>query len=759
MRDRPSQRLFEQLPQHHRNRDPENGRPLEALSALLGEELRIVERDIDQLYDNWFIETCERWVIPYIAALVGARGLRDIGGGEAGLRSFIANTLGYRQAKGTAAALEQMARDVTGWPVVAVEFFQRLIWSQHANHVRPEALGTASIRDAEAARFAHGPFERACHSVAAGPAGGYAGRYNIPNIGLFVWRLDAYPLGFLVNEVQGYLGGPQPRASTHGPGLLHFDPLGADRPLHNRPKPDTSIAARVTERIVPAALDRRLLHRDLNDLRGGVLGAGRWFDDLPVVQIRLDGVTLPPAKLHSCNLELLDDGGGGFTWTRPKNAGEVLFDPERGRIALHADDEGKPIETVHAYAAPFDLGGGPYDRTDSVESWRDAFFPEGEALPWRIGVSSRAEDKTDIIDQGGPVVDSLAVALQRWNAAATPGMRGIITIFDNASYTANLTTPTRRIRIPPGARLAIVAAAWPLVPLPGGVKRRDMRMLSAIHRRPHIRSDIWVIGEAGNPGDEPGSLILDGLLVEGEVSVRPGSLGTLAIRHATIGASAAGLAAGIAVVGGNEALAVTLDHAIAGSVAMGAAGGGLAIHDSIVGEDRLAGEDPDSMTLVVNAPAADLDLARSTLFGRSQVRSIEAENGLLMGKAEAAHRQTGCVRFCFATLSSRVPRRYHCAPDLALEAEAKRLERDLTADEAAAIASGVYPRFTLSAFPGSAFGQLALNCSEWIRSGAFGGAEMGAGFMLREPFRRANLADALQEYLPFGLEAAPLYLS
>lgn len=770
MRNRPPRALFEVLPQHLRVRDAEVGRPLEALTGLLAEELRIVEQDIDQLYDNWFIETCEPWAVPYIAALVGARGLRDIGGGEAGLRSFIANTLGYRQAKGTAAALEQMARDVTGWPIVAVEFFQRLIWSQNVNHVRPDAPGIASVRDSEGARAAHGPFETACHTAASGPAAGWAGRYNLPNIGLFVWRLDAYPLGFLSNEPNGYLGGPQPRVSQFGAGLLHFDPLGADRPLHNRPKADTSIAARVDERVVPAPLDRRRLHRDLNALRDGEAGAGRWFDELPVVRIRLDGTTLPPQKLYCCNLEAQPDGGGGFVWERPSNPGEVLFDPELGRISLHPDDEAKPVETVHAYAAPFDIGGGPYDRTESVEEWRGAFFPAGEAPPWRIGVSSRAEDQTNDPDQGGPVVATLLAAIQRWNAEAAPGARGIIAILDNASYASvNLATPTRAIRIPAGARLAIVAASWPVAELPGGIRRRDPNLISAIHRRPHIGSDLWALGLPGGPNDEPGELILDGLLVEGELAILDqlmvqgelvaGALGRLEVRHSTVGAGAATLAKGIRVVAGNEALTVAVRGSIVGKVAMNAAAGGLGVFDSIVGEDRISGEDPDSMTVVVQAPAADLELARSTLYGRCSVRAIEAENSILVGRADAAHRQAGCVRFCYAPLSSRAPRRYRCAPDLSLEAAAARLGRELTAAERIQVANGDIPRFTDSRFGASAFGQLSLGCPAAIRIGAEGGAEMGAGFGAGEPFRRANLADAMQEYLPFGLAAAPLFLS
>jgi hypothetical protein len=280
---------------------------------------------------------------------------------------------------------------------------------------------------------------------------------------------------------------------------------------------------------------------------------------------------------------------------------------------------------------------------------------------------------------------------------------------------------------------------------------------------------LWVIGIPGGADDEGGRLVLDGLLVEGEVAVLDqlvllgqlvvGALGRLEIRHSTVGASAAGLANGVRVVAGNEALTVAVRSAIVGKVAMNAAAGGLGIFDSIVGEDRISGEDPDSMTLVVQAPAADLELARSTLFGRCSVRAIEAENSILVGRADSAHRQAGCVRFCYAPLSSRVPRRYRCAPDLSLDSAAVRLGRDLTAAERVEVANGDTPRFTDSRFPGSAFGQLSLGCSAAIRTGAEGGAEMGAGFGLGEPFRRANLADAMQEYLPFGLAAAPLFLS
>lgn len=757
MHERPAVSLIDLLPQHLRNRDAAEGQALEALMGLLGEELAKVERDIDQLYDNWFIESCEPWVIPYIGALIGARPMRSFGGNEVGLRSYIANTLGYRQAKGTAAALEQIARDVTGWPVVAVEFFQRLIWSQHVNHVRPDAFGTASIRDAEAARLSEGPFGSACHSAAAGPADGASGRYAIPHVGLFIWRLDAFPLTYLSNAAAGYVGGLVPRISTIGPGFRHFDPLGADRALFNLPKPDRSIAGRVDMRMVAAPLDRRLLHRDLDRLREGAADGGRWFDEVPVLRVRLDGAELPPERLHSCNLETRDDGSGNPTWRRPAQPGELLFDPELGRLALHASDEAKTVEVSCAFAAPFAIGGGPYDRNDSFGAWREQVFGDSNVAPWVIGVSARTEEQTDDPLQGGPVVGSLAAAIERWNAAAVDGALGLIVMLDNASYSEDLTDAAHILRIPAGAVLAISAAAWPILPGNGGVATRNLAALAPAGRRPHVRSDLRVRATAPVGEEEAGRLILDGLLIEGEVAILAGALGTLSLRHCTVGASAQGLSKGLRVVSQNGGLAVEVDHCITGAIALGTAGGGLIVADSIIGEDRDLQADPDLLPLVVDAPATDVEISRSTVFGRAVIRSIEAENCLLLGTARAAQRQQGCIRFSYAPLTSRLPRRYRCQPELAIAAAEQAAGAALPDPERDRVARSVVPIFTASAYPANAFAQLALACPDAIAAGAFGGAEMGAGYTSGTPFRRANLADMLEEYLPFGLVAAPLY--
>jgi hypothetical protein len=164
------------------------------------------------------------------------------------------------------------------------------------------------------------------------------------------------------------------------------------------------------------------------------------------------------------------------------------------------------------------------------------------------------------------------------------------------------------------------------------------------------------------------------------------------------------------------------------------------------------------MALVVDAHSADADISRSTLFGRVEARSIEAENSLFMGRALALQRQQGCVRFCYAPPGSRLARRFRCQPELAIQAAAPPGQTLSPAIEAE-IAAGLRPIFTSKRWSEAAYGQLALTCPEAIRSGGEDGAEMGAGFAAGEPYRRQNLASVLEEYLPFGLIAAPIYIN
>lgn len=64
-------RLYELLPVVYRQRDSLQGFPLRDLLRVIAEQVLRIEDDITQLYDDWFIETCRDWVVPYIADLAG----------------------------------------------------------------------------------------------------------------------------------------------------------------------------------------------------------------------------------------------------------------------------------------------------------------------------------------------------------------------------------------------------------------------------------------------------------------------------------------------------------------------------------------------------------------------------------------------------------------------------------------------------------------------------------------------------------------
>src|SRR4029077_2492616 len=145
-----------------RMRDAEQGYSLQALLRVIAEQVKIVEDDIQQLYENWFIETCEEWVMPYIGDLVGYELLNDAG--EPGdvttpreqqreriliPRRDVANTIQKQGRKGTLALLEELAMDVAGWPARAVEFYKLLGWTQnvHSPYLNRPMYHAARIGD------------------------------------------------------------------------------------------------------------------------------------------------------------------------------------------------------------------------------------------------------------------------------------------------------------------------------------------------------------------------------------------------------------------------------------------------------------------------------------------------------------------------------------------------------------------------------------------------------------------------------------
>ena len=358
--------LYELLPAIYRIRDAENGEPLKALLQVIAEQAGVLEENLAQLYDDQFVETASSWALPYIGDLIGITGLPSTGSTSLAPRAEVAHTIGYRRRKGTAAMLEQLAHDVTHWDARAVEFFQLICATQYMNHLRPENQSFLNVRDADRLEELGGAFERATviPSVVEGPGGtGGAlltpadithtvdvrriakghGRYNIPNIGLFLWRIKAMSL-------------TRSPAVAAGPGTqtFFFDPLGRDLPLFNRPKSETS-AAHLAEPInVPDRIRRRVLRNHLGDYYG---------DDKSILIELQDHASIdpiPPEQIVVCNLT-------GWINVPTDPNGPIAIDPVLGRIAFPQNQTKTVLVTFH-YGFPAFMGGGEYSRLLSADT-------------------------------------------------------------------------------------------------------------------------------------------------------------------------------------------------------------------------------------------------------------------------------------------------------------------------------------------------------------------------------------------------------
>ena len=125
-------KLWNLLPAIYRALDTDqfnaNG-PLREMVNRIGVTTGALRRSVDRLWENQSIETCDDWVIPYIADLLDTRLVQGLD--TSGQRLDVANTIDYRRRKGTLGVLEQIASNLTGWDATAVEFFRRLGRTRH----------------------------------------------------------------------------------------------------------------------------------------------------------------------------------------------------------------------------------------------------------------------------------------------------------------------------------------------------------------------------------------------------------------------------------------------------------------------------------------------------------------------------------------------------------------------------------------------------------------------------------------------------
>src|SRR6266542_3720492 len=332
-----AERMYELLPAIYRIRDADRGEPLKALLSVIADQVGVLEEDLAQLYDDQFIETCAPWVVPYIGDLICYRALHNIVSKVGSQRAEVAHTIGFRRRKGTAAMLEQLARDVTGWNARAVEFFQLLGWTQWTpNHIRPKNFYAPDLRDWEALEKINGPFDTVAHTVDVRQVATAQGKYNIQNISIFLWRLGAYSLT------------DSPAFQLDAKHFL-FYPLGFETQLFTNPLTEDEVTHLADALNVPAPISRRVLDANLPEYYGD--GKSVLLRDVSLQDV-------PIEKVVVCDLS---------DWIHTPPAGKVAIDPVLGRIAFADPQTEPPLVTFH-YGFSDDMGGGEYDRAATLDT-------------------------------------------------------------------------------------------------------------------------------------------------------------------------------------------------------------------------------------------------------------------------------------------------------------------------------------------------------------------------------------------------------
>jgi hypothetical protein len=224
--------LYERLPEIYRTKDKElhdSPEQLKAFLALVEEAFGHIHENTEELYHDLFIETADDWVIPYIGDLLGTSYLS---GDSWTLRADVADTIALRRRKGTIGAIELLAYNLTGWGSHCVELRENMVWNQHLNHQRPDEGGqppyglptvlrgtpirggTINLRNPATLALLGTAFDPFAHTADVKPPVIGNIRYNLPNLAVFLWRLEAYRLSVTKPLVSfaGASGQPLPAA-------------------------------------------------------------------------------------------------------------------------------------------------------------------------------------------------------------------------------------------------------------------------------------------------------------------------------------------------------------------------------------------------------------------------------------------------------------------------------------------------------------------------------------------------------------------
>ena len=690
-------RVYSLLPAIYQMRDKELGGPLQQLLSAIEDELKSLESDIGQLYNDMFIETCQGPLIDYFADLV-AVALRPLTPSQTdpnsdatdwvSRRHQVVDAIAARAAKGTLAALERVAADATGWPVRAVEQGVYVSVTQSVRHPTPgRGRLVNTYDDAPLVRLGT-PFATASalpdircgDSTLTKPVGPHPTTVTVT-----LWRQE-------VTHIHR-----APAACVDDDNHYTFDSLGYDRQLAVAPTPRSPGTPPAGDLDLPVPITRRQLRANLADYYG---------TDRSLCVYRARS---PIPREHIVVSDLSD-------WGDDLDYRQVAIDPQTGRIAFPAaeePEEGIWVRYHYLDVGPIGAGNAP-PMTD----------PSGAQL---IKVAVDSADKT--------VVGSVTAAVETWLAAAPKNghTQCVIEILDSSVYEEDFD-----IRIGAGLCLDIRAAAG---------QHPVLRSVDEQHNRP---KRIRVEGYSVKGQTEPAQLILTGVTIAEHALELKGEFGAVTLDHCTIvperdDADRRHVAIAITAM----PCPITITSSIIGEMRISTPEVGhdpipLSISDSIIdgghhGRHAILGAE--------DRPAyAALTVQRCTVLGDISVfETTVAQDSIITGRFFSRRRQTGEIRFCYLPPTSHVPQRTSCQPDGVLASATTEAEKTIKAEQ-------VQPKFDSTEIGSPGYCRLALDTATEISQGSSDDGELGAFHNLWLTRSVNDMTTRLAEFTPIGVD-------
>lgn len=764
-------RLFDRLPEIYQEQDKRQTPPgqLEAYLASIDDVLQAVHDSVEHLYHDQFIETCDTWVVPYIADLLGTT---HLSGDPWTLRADVARTVFHRRRKGTLGAIESLTFTLSGWAAHAIEMRERLAWAQHLNHQRPDAGGkpplslatsmtaamrggTVTLRDPGLLSLAQGPFDPFAHVVDVKPPTGQIGAsaYNLPNLAIFLWRLEDYrvPVSRPVspatpNDIIDLTPAPAGLAAYSVRFNLH--PLGEPMVLFNAHRfradedpPNLSVldevpgpmpAARLTEDR-PAGL--KSLYIRVSRYGGAPPPAPTDQDPGLTLHVPEDAFPATQWKIRGANLCAWEDG------LRPElGAYEIAVDPVRGRIVFGVMKKAAEarvlrnqllVSATYGFSGP--TGAHPVSRPTTPASWLDE-APEVVRVSFHTSETALSDALADLADAGRPFVieidDSMTHDLD------------IAAVVGSANEAGQAT-----LRLGHSLWIRAVGGQRPVIRLARPLSFRPDVVGTALEATLTVKLEgLYITRAAGFDAAAPliaraalNELILEGCTLDpdGHVALDGSASGARQpIRDAAHLTNDYGFAKAAEERAFEQKPKVTVRRSITGPLAIDS-DYALELTDSIV--DAGSGVEALAPAYAIHAVTGSADtewgpeltVQGLTCFGRVRVESVTGRGAIFVQRLEAHDNQQGCVRFSyFSGDEDRIPPHHGCV-----------------------FGTQAVLAFTSEIFGVAGYGQIASSSDVRILENGPERDQMGAFGSLRNTAKWKNLNIRYREFMPVGVRA------